>query len=165
MQHASPSVLPPYQNYRSTVSLNSNTAMQPFFKHSTGNPSSPGALRNLISFTASIDIALYFNFSITCIRQSPPTYIYIRLTDIFHIQYTCSKYSAHLLLTSTPSRNIWPFTISHPLQSRPSLAQTSLLGLPLFKTFKTNCKTLYSFFIQTRLAHASLLTQKFTFII
>ena len=55
-------------------------------------------------------------------------YIYIH----FHPQFsTCSKYSAHLLIFSTPSHNIWPFnfTIS-------SLACSHFLTC--FTSFKTS---------------------------
>ena len=83
-----------------------------FFKHSTGYPSSPGALPDLISFTASLtssnDIALSFKSHNTGIRQLPTSLIFASLTSATF--WTCSKCCAHLLLTSTPSRNIWPLT-------------------------------------------------------
>ena len=60
-----------------SLTSNSNTAIPPFFKHSTGNQSSPGALPDFISFiaspTSSNDIALSFKSPNTGIRQISPT--------------------------------------------------------------------------------------------
>ena len=39
-----------------SVTSHSNTAIPPYFKHSTGNSSSPGALPDSISFTASLTL-------------------------------------------------------------------------------------------------------------
>ena len=86
------------------------------FKHFTGKPSIPGALPDDF-------------FSFTGIRQLPTTLIFAFLTSASF--RTCLKYSAHFLLTCTPSRNILPL---HPLPSHPLPAHLSSSALHFSKT-------------------------------
>ena len=63
--------------------IHSNTAIPPFFKHSTGNPSAlePYLISFTASLTSSIDTARSFNSPITGICQSPLTFIFTSLTS------------------------------------------------------------------------------------
>ena len=88
-----------------SLTSHSNTAIPPFFKYSTGNTSSPGALRYFISFTASLtstsDIILPFKSPNNGIRQLPTTLIFASLTSA-----TFSTYSVNTLsIYSSPQHH------------------------------------------------------------